>query len=100
MVDNKANVYIVSKVNAGQYPKLVRLPHRAWGTKHRVKVDEGVYLSLKATRLDPVGGDISRDGHEVSFWFRKTDHWEAYRKGTRDCEFCECSTEKQISRTL
>ncbi|KAH3855622.1 uncharacterized protein LOC127871059 [Dreissena polymorpha] len=75
MVDNKANVYVVSKVNAGQYPKLVRLPHRAWGTKHRVKVDEGVYLSLKATRHDPVGGDISRDGREVLL---KTHHHVYY----------------------
>lgn len=69
MVDNKAEVYLVSKVTAGRYPKLVRLPQSAWGTKNRVKVDEGVNLSLKASRHDPVSGDISRDGHEVSLWF-------------------------------
>ncbi|KAH3855621.1 uncharacterized protein LOC127871057 [Dreissena polymorpha] len=65
MVDNHGEVYVVSKVSAGNHPKLVHLPHSAWGTNHRVFVNEGVHLPVTTGSYDPVGGDISPDGHEV-----------------------------------
>ncbi|XP_052772653.1 uncharacterized protein LOC128211678 [Mya arenaria] len=65
MVDNKGEVYLVSKVGAGHHAKLVHLPSHAWGTNQREYVNEGVYLSVTSRSYNPVGGDISPDGTEV-----------------------------------
>lgn len=66
MVDNHGKVYLLSKVGAGHHPKFVHLPSNAWGTYHRVQVNEGVYLSITSNSYNPVGGDISPNGKEVS----------------------------------
>ena len=65
MVNPSASIYVVSKVSAGHHAKLVHLPSSAWGSSHRVHVNEGVYLSITASSNAPVAGDISPNGKEV-----------------------------------
>lgn len=65
MVDNIGEVYLLSKVSAGDRPKLVQLPSDAWGSNTRRFLDEGVYLPITSKRVDPVAGDISPSGKEV-----------------------------------
>jgi hypothetical protein len=66
MVDPKGEVYVVSKVSNNHHGKFVHLPSSGWGAHHRVPVNEGVYLTVTENNHNPVGGDISPAGNEVS----------------------------------
>ncbi|XP_052250169.1 uncharacterized protein LOC127857640 isoform X2 [Dreissena polymorpha] len=66
MVDNNAELYIGTLyMGGGKHPKFVRLPSNAWGSHHRVQVDEGVFFNMTSWIVGHVGADISPIGREV-----------------------------------
>jgi len=64
MVDNHADVYVVSKRHYGN-GKIFQLPKSAWGNQNAVHLYNGVTVPVSTTSYGPVGGDISPNGEEV-----------------------------------
>ncbi|XP_053406359.1 uncharacterized protein LOC123565368 [Mercenaria mercenaria] len=64
MVDNDANMYVISNVLGGR-GEIAKLPSHDWGQKFPVEIDSGAFFSMTSTHHDPAGGDISPDGTEV-----------------------------------
>lgn len=74
MVDPQANLYVVSKVSNGHHAKITRIPKSAWGSGHTYNANDNAAHTVHMTspHNDPVGGDISPDGHEVLL--KQQDH--------------------------
>ncbi|KAJ8317795.1 hypothetical protein KUTeg_004652 [Tegillarca granosa] len=65
MVAPDAELYIISKVNPGHHSEVVHVPKSGWGTGQTIHLSRGTYFTETSGSQDPVGGDISPDGHEV-----------------------------------
>ncbi|XP_013417509.1 uncharacterized protein LOC106178750 [Lingula anatina] len=80
LTDPQGEMYLVTKVDAGQRPKVYNVPKIGWGSPNPVRLSNGVTLPITSVKNGPLGGDISPDGSEILvktreavYYWRKQD---------------------------